>query len=1198
MHLNSIKISGFKSFAEEVELILEPGITTIVGPNGCGKSNVSDAIRWVLGEQSARALRSPNMRDLLFNGGANFRPAERASVAISFTDISENLSIESPEVEVSRQLTSGGESIYLINQTPCRLRDISELFMDTGIGVDVYSVMEQNKIDLILNVRPEERRFLFDEVAGITKYKHHKKTALRQLEETKKDLVRINDIIQELQREAESLKAQAEQAEHYQSLKDQLQQLDISLEYRKYEKLTADYREKQNNLDVILNEVSEANQLLQKTEEQIEDATVKRSELDAAIATAQNEMHEISEELDKIERQIVLHKERQLSIQEQRQRAHHTLKTLQTRQANLQTEKRQQIQEQKKLKAAFEIEKSRLSAKQQVLQELNSRIDKSKASVQDAENVLQEATIQLSQRENKRLSIKDNVAEAQERLNRFQESSNSLKTELKTATDTREQIQHGLTQLEAALLQIDTEKNRVETTLTESQDALRKIESEIRGLENKKGGSLSHYKSLEQLQSAYEGYYAGVRALMQAKEQYPDQFMGICGVVAELIDTDTEYEVAIEVALGSDIQDIVTETTEDAVAGIDFLKKNRAGRIKTLPLDFLRPRKFSDYLLLDEPGVIGIAQELVDYDAIYEPAVQYLLGNILVIENLDDAAALRHRFRPNARLVTLEGELIIPSGPITGGHTNQKKSGLMSRTRALDMLKTEIGELTRSVNQKEEERKSYAAIIADAEQTRRKLIGESQSKQIEKASITKDIEQADQNISRLKNQLAEVETQNTELQQSVDLSLEEQQTLDTEIEELTKKRSQTQGRIQRVSEQIESETRQREEVVEDCQAREIFLAGQQQKLENLTEELGKFDEQQLEIKNEIDEQQSIIDNDEQMRHDIDEQIEVAQRQFLQIGGDKAEIEAKCDELTEEQETLVEKITSLEKEVRRTRSQFERQNRNKHQLEVKTTQIDMELKSISSRILDKYQVSLDDIPKPQDQDAEDQTQSSVFAISEQNEIDLMDNIEKLKAELSAMGAVNLKAIETHEEHKKRLDFFVSQRDDVDKSIQSTYQAIEKINETSRDVFLKTFEQVKVNFQEVFTQLFGGGETELRLTDEANILESGIEIIACPPGKRPQSITQLSGGECSLVAIGLLFAVFKIKPSPFCVLDEVDAALDEANVLRFTNLIRAYSDNTQFVIITHNNRTMEIADVMYGVTMEQAGMSKIVSRKFAA
>ena len=405
MHLYSIKINGFKSFAEEVELILEPGITTIVGPNGCGKSNVSDAIRWVLGTQSARALRCTNMRDLLFNGGANFSPSQRASVALTFTNISENLSIGSPEVEVRRQLTRDGESSYLINQTSCRLRDISDLFMDTGVGVDAYSVMEQSKIDLILNVRPEERRFLFDEVAGITKFKHRKKTAIQKLKEADQNLVRINDVIQELQRETESLREQAEQAEHLQSLNEQLRQLDLELAYREYEKLDTDYHETQNNLAAILNEVSDANQILQEAEEGIENATVRRTELDTAITVAQEEIREIEEQVDKIERQLAIYKENQLNIQQQKQRAQQTLESLNTQHANLQTRKQERTQEQKRLDASLKIEETRLTGRQQVLETYASSIEKSRKTIQEVQSELQEIAAQLSERKNKRLTL-------------------------------------------------------------------------------------------------------------------------------------------------------------------------------------------------------------------------------------------------------------------------------------------------------------------------------------------------------------------------------------------------------------------------------------------------------------------------------------------------------------------------------------------------------------------------------------------------------------------------------------------------------------------------------------------------------------------------------------------------------------------------------------------------------------------------
>ena len=1193
MRLNSIKIRGFKSFAEEVELILEPGITTIVGPNGCGKSNVSDAIRWVLGEQSARALRCTSMRDLLFNGGANFAPAQKTEVALRFlndnrdtpTQENANAALTSTEIEVCRHLTRDGESRYLINQNPCRLRDISELFMDTGIGVDAYSVMEQSKIDLILNVRPEERRFLFDEVAGITKYKHRKKTALRKLEQTEQNLVRINDIIQELQHETEALKEQAEQARHYNAQHAQLKQYELDLARREYDKLHTDYSQAQTDLDGVLTIASEASETLKTAEERIESATNRQSELDAAISAGQTTLREIETQIEQIERQIVLHKERQLNIQKQRERALQTLASLKSQQTALSTQKQERTQEYQKLEASCKIEESRLEARQQLLTQLDERISAAKKSVQEAQTTLQETETELATHERDRLTLEHKLNSSEGNLSRIRENTEALTQELKTATDTYTAVQRDETKLKAELVQIEAEKSQVETELQENHDALRKIEAEIQSLQNTLGSNVSRLKSLQELQSAYEGYYAGVRAIMQAKTHDPDQFQGVCGVVAELLTTDAEYELAIEVALGSAIQNVITETAEDAQNGIAFLKKHRAGRVTFLPLDILRGRRFDDDALLDQPGVIGIAEELIDYDLKYETAMRHLLGNTLVIEDLDAAIALTRRFRATARLVTLDGEVINTSGAITGGQTSQKQSGLLSRARDLEDLEDEIGQLTQRSNQKDKKRKTYAAKIASLQRRRQDLTAQWQDKRVEKASLTKDMEQANLQVTRLEQQLATVEVENRELRDAVAASRQEQEALTTEIEALAQKSTRTQRWIERMSEQIEAENRKHAEVSGNCQEMKVFLAGQHQKLESLKSELESLEASQQQTAKNITEQQAIIDSDERTKIDLVEQVEAAQREFLRLEGDRAEAEAQVDDLSEERQRLLQEVTILQKEMRATRRNFEKQNRKRHQLEVKTTQLEMRIKSVSTRIHDKYQVSIDALP-PLTNDEQ-----------VMDEIDLLDSIEKLKAELSSMGAVNLKAIEAYEEHKKRYDSLIAQRDDIQQSMQATIQVIQKTNQTSREMFLETFEQVQANFQEVFTQLFGGGETELLLTDASDVLDSGIEIIARPPGKRPQSITQLSGGERSLVAIGLLFAVFKIKPSPFCVLDEVDAALDEANILRFANLIRAYAENTQFVIITHNRRTMEIADAMYGVTMEQAGISKIVSAKFA-
>ena len=1181
MYIDQIKISGFKSFAEDVELILEPGITTIVGPNGCGKSNVSDAIRWVLGQQSPRALRCANMQDLLFNGGSNFKPAQRAQASLHFTDIEGKLALESPEIAVRRQLTRSGESNYFINDAPCLLRDITELFMDTGIGVDAYSVMEQSKIDLILNTRPEERRFLFDEVAGITKYKHRKKAALKKLEATEQNLVRINDVIHTVQRETESLKQQAAQAERYQQLHGQLKNLELDLSRREHGRFAKDLTQAQLNLDELMLAVTEANEQIDSTEQQIEAATARRAELENLIREGQGVVNGFTSKIEQTERDIAVYKERQLNIQQQRQRALQAIESLEKQTAELEAQKKEREQEHRQVDVSLQLEESKLTARRKVLTELDTRVTEAENSVKTAQENLLETTNQVSQLETQLASINNKLEYSAANLDRITERSNALGAELESEKETYTKAQRREQQLNADLIRLETDRQKAEEEIQRYQTELRRLESEMRGMQDSLGTSASRFKSLKDLQATHEGYYTGVRAILKVRETEPERFGGICGVIAELIRTEPDYELAIEVALGSAIQNIVTETAEDAQSGIEYLKQTKAGRVTFLPLDILRTRPFNSDSLLGKAGVIGLAAELLNYDSKYEVAVQQLLGNTVVVEDLDTAIKLTRSFRHNARLVTLEGELINTSGAVTGGHNTSSTSGLLSRSRELENLQERIDQLTSQLNEKDTRSKKLAGRLVELQQTRQTLITQGQAHQIEHASLSKVLEQGQRQIGQLEEQLNDVEKEEINLHQETEKAKADQGAFQSELDGAAKTRRILQRRIERLSEQIQSEQSKREEVIESCQELEIVLAGKREKLQSLSSEILNLQKNQARIRDSIAEHQAVIDSDDQTRQELSAQINEAQRKFLQIEQEKFEAEENIRRLEEEHVGLIEQIAEAQKLVRKARREFDKQNRLRHHLEVTTTQLEMQLKAISARILEKYQISIDQI-EIEDNPVDD--------------LELMGQIDTLKTEIEGMGAVNLVAIEEYEEHKQREDFLVTQREDLEKSLESVNQAIQKINRTSRETFLEAFEQIRTNFQEVFEELFGGGETELRLTDESDVLEAGIDIIACPPGKKPQSITQLSGGERSLVAIALLFAVFKIKPSPFCVLDEVDAALDEANVLRFTNLIRKYAQETQFIIITHNKRTMEISDVMYGVTMEQAGLSKIVSAKF--
>lgn len=1182
MHLNHIKIKGFKSFTEDINLILEPGVTAVVGPNGCGKSNVSDAIRWVLGEQSARALRCANMQDLLFNGGADFKPAQKARVSLQFTNTDGRLALESPEIEIARQLTRNGESRYLINNNPCLLRDITDLFMDTGIGVSAYSIMEQSKIDLILNTRAEERRFLFDEVAGITKYKHRKKTALKKLEDTEQNLVRINDVIHEAQRETENLQRQAAQALRHQELHEELKSLELNQKRREYERIVDDLIEEQANLDNLLAEIDEVNSAIQSAEQESEELIERRATLDTEIEEGNKFTAQFSSKIEQIEREIAVRKQRQLNLHEQRQRAELAIQSYEKQLAEFDAEKRELDQKRTQLDATLKLEESRLTARQRVLNDFATRIAETRQTISQTETELSETANHASRLESEVATLNSKLEFATHNLDRVLGNVEEVQRKLESVEEARAKAQKREQQLKATLVQLGTEKQQIEEERQNRRDLLRKLESEMRGLQDSLGMNASRLKSLKDLQSTYEGFYTGVRAIMIAKEDDPEKFGGVCGVVAELIRTDSDYELAVEVALGSAIQNVVTETAEDAKKGITFLKESRAGRVTFLPLDMLRARSFRDEALLKQKGVIGLASDLVDYAPKYDIAIRQLLGNTVVIKDLDTAIQLSQKFRPNSRLVTVEGEIINTFGAVTGGSSTSQTTGFLSRPRELEDLQTNIDNLKSTINEKEANQKEHVAKLAQLERKYESLASQQQESEIEYAGHEKDLEQHNRNILQFKQELEGVQTESSRFQEEADRAKTNSENSQTELDGIQKTRNKLQNRIKRLSEQAQSESNKHDEVVASCQELEVTLASRREQLSGIGARLDASEKNQARVREDMSEHKKIIDSDEEMRQNLSKQIDEAQQQFLRVEQEKAEAEEKVNLLIENRDALRNRDAELQKLMRTTRRQGEKHNKLRHQREVTVTQLEMQQKAISAGITEKYQVAIEQVPV---------TEEAV------NEIELLDQVESLKAQIADIGAVNMKAIEEYDAHKKREEFLVRQREDLETSLDSTYKGIQKIDQTSREAFQRAFEQIRANFREVFTELFEGGEAELALTDESEILESGIDIIACPPGKRPQNISQLSGGERSLVAIALLFAIFKLKPSPFCILDEVDAALDEANVLRFTKLIRNYAQHTQFVIITHNKRTMEIADVMYGVTMEQAGVSKIVSARFS-
>lgn len=1183
MRLKQLRIRGFKSFADEVELAFEPGITAIVGPNGCGKSNVSDAIRWVLGEQSSRSLRCARMEDVLFNGGSDQKPAKVAEVTLTLTNEDGVLPIESETVSICRQLHRTGESRYFLNGAPSLLRDVHELFMDTGVGKSAYSLMEQSNIDLILNARPEDRRYLFDEAAGINKYKYRKKAALKKLEETEQNLVRIHDVIAELENETETLRYQAERAFQFQERQKTLRALEIELARRQWESVRERLDALEKEFQAIQETFQASTATLDRLETALEVGSQRREALDREIAAAQSQVHKLETEIERTESTIALYKERQMSLTEQRQNTAAQIGALNGQLERLTRQIAERIREREQLQITLGVDEGKLKGRLRVLDELSRRIRDAEEQIREAKTKVLELMSQSARSQNELTTLENRAEYSKSRQGRLEADIQRLKRSLDEAALEVGEARRRLADVHARIVSLSSVLSEREGRIESVSAELRKLEAEIRGQQDTLGMATSRVRSLEELQRSYEGFYLGVRAVLRLHEKEPHRLPGICGVVAELLHVDAPYETAIEVALGAGVQNIVTETAEDAKIAIEFLKQNRAGRVTFLPLDILRPRRTLDETLLKYPGVVGYAPGLVRTEPKYRSVVEYLLGNVLVVETLEAAIHIARRERTSMRLVTLEGEVVNPGGAITGGSQKESSQGFLQRPREIEELKVRIAQVSEALAKKDASRRKLVEELAALQKERAEIQTHLQTAEIERAELAKDLAQRVEKEERLKEELTVTESELELLTSESDEVARERDQAKARLEDIEKQCHSLNRLAERLQEQVASELAKRAEVEASITEMRVQLAGTRERIESLGQTIAALEENRLEVQHSIREYEQTVAHSETLFQELEERIADAQRSFLLLEQKKFEHAEEVARRETEREQLVAELAEQEKEVRRFRRELERLTKRRHDLDVSVTQMQMEERSIAERIQEKYRVSLEQV--------------AVNGDVGDNDAEIAEHVRQLQAQIEAMGAVNLMAIEEYEAHRSRLEFLSAQRNDLVEARDSILKAIQRINETSREQFLRTFEQIQRNFQEVFHQLFGGGETELRLLESEDVLEAGVEIIARPPGKRPQSIAMLSGGERSLVAIALLFAIFKIRPSPFCVLDEVDAALDEANVLRFANLIRDFAANTQFILITHNKRTMEKADLLYGVTMEKAGISKVVSVKFA-
>ena len=1176
MYLKSIEIHGFKSFANKIVFQFHNGITGIVGPNGSGKSNVADAVRWVLGEQRIKQLRGASMQDVIFSGTETRKPLSYAYVAITLDNSDHQLAIDYDEVTVARRIYRSGESEYLINGTPCRLKDVNELFYDTGIGKEGYSIIGQGQIDKILSGKPEERRELFDEAAGIVKFKRRKAAAQTKLENEKQNLVRVNDILSELEKQVGPLEKQSEVAKVYLRKKEELKSLDINvflLENKRLREQLASAEEKYNLASTELGETGEKYEGIKEEYERIQQEI---ESLDTAIEAAREQLTDTGLMRGKLEGEINV-------LKEQINSAHGSENHLNNRKAALEEEiagkeqEKQDILTDKKdtdtqvqeIAEAAAKAKADLEAIQNKITELNNHIEAGKNTIIGELN--QRATIKSKMGRFDTMMEQINIrkAELNSRLLRAKSDEAAREETVKKLEETFETVTEELRQMTEQEAASELELGNIRENLTGLDAKLRETQTRFHQEQSK-------LEALTNITERYDGYGGSVKKVMEQKEKEK----GIIGVVADIIQVEAKYETAIETALGGNIQNIVTDNEETAKHMIGFLKQNRLGRATFLPLTSItKPQEFKNPEALKEKGVIGMADELVGTEEEYRNVAKAMLGRIVVVDNVDNAVKIARKFDYGIRMVTLEGELLVPGGAISGG-AFKNNSNLLGRRREMDELEKKVKKLSEDIT-------TYNQKIEDTKSKRNKLRMDLEALKTEMQRKSIEQNTARLNISQARERMEE------EAESAQSLKLEEQE-IETRIFEIRSgKESITQELA--ASEELEKTTQEQilgfQKELESCRLEESEAsahAGEWEvKVEKMRQALdykqanvdrigGELERAQAELKEILEALTENAQEVERKKNNIleiektiaasHENQDASKKKLDEDLAKKEELSAKQKDFFRSREEMSERMNALDKEVYRLGEQKKK--------------LEDGIEGQINYMWDEYEITLSD--------------AAGLRNEEMNDLPAMKReISGLKDEIRKLGNVNVNAIEDYKNLMERYTFMKTQHDDLVEAEKTLEGIIEELDTAMRKQFTEKFAEISREFDKVFKELFGGGKGTLELMEDEDILEAGIRIIAQPPGKKLQNMMQLSGGEKALSAISLLFAIQNLKPSPFCLLDEIEAALDDSNVGRFAKYLHKLTKNTQFIVITHRRGTMEQVDRLYGITMQEKGVSTLVS-----
>ncbi len=1176
MYLKQVEMRGFKSFADKTIVEFREGVTCVVGPNGSGKSNITDAVRWVLGEQRVKTLRGNKMEDVIFSGTKHRKSLGLAEVKLTFDNTSQFFPLDYDEITVVRRVHRSGESEYYINQLPCRLKDVRELFMDTGIGREGYSIIGQGRIDEILSNNKDERRLLFEEAAGIIKFKSRKQESERKLKATSENLLRIQDILSEIEDRVEPLRIESERAKQYIDLTDALKNIELNYYAKRYlecEQSLLEFLEQMRSLEDLLKAIDDS-QLDLKTA--YNDKDRQMYDINKEIRTLEAQFHELQNYESKTHGDKELVQEKITNTTLNIKRLEEELNELESSKKNtkrsleLLSEEKEVLDEEHvqythQLKALLE----KLSLSEQSLIDTKFANDQHKRGVIDQLN-----QIELKKQENETLTrlsgtLKEKIESIKEQLavqNNIIEQSNTDKEAVLRILESSLEQKDVLNEKLASAIQF-MEFNK--KSHLESVKEFEKINSLL-------SQSETEHKLLKTLEEEFDGYDKGVKDILMKLE---DQ-TGIIGIVATIIEVPKKYEVAIEVALGRAIQNIVCDKISDAKRSIEYLRKNNLGRVTFLPLENLEEKGQQLDLLnkvKEEPGFIGVANDLVKVDSKFESLSEFLLGRILIVEDFDTASRMIRIKNLKYKVITLQGDILVPGGAISGGSFRSKVSNILGRKRRITELGVQIDKLTLERSSVAEKINQISQTVADHEM-RVKFIREDQDKlRLEIIRLEHVRDNHDQAVGASKDVYGKYKADYTTLVQEYEESLETIQQNMALIESLTQEVSAVESALSNANINLEALELEVKTLTDDSNTLKIKIASLEQTIAFKQREILRIQddmethEQRLEMRN-----KQIVDFNE--RNSIyEEQVHEMSERMIQIKADllacKKDIEARSEVKQGEYKALdliTKELTDLSAKHESTKDQL-------HKLEVRQAKIEVEKDAVVSELWEKYEMSIAEAL---------QIEEVPYQKSE---------MKQLRYELKLLGTVNVNAIKEYEEVSTRFVFLTEQKSDLLEAISQLEKIIVDLEKKMIVMFKENFEIINDYFKGTFKSLFNGGDAELILTDYDDILDCDIEIIAQPPGKKLQSINLLSGGEKALTAIALLFAILSTKPTPFCILDEIEAALDDVNVYRFADFIKEYAANSQFVVITHRKGTMEVADTLYGVTMEEYGISKVLSVK---